>query len=359
MTLTSVLARACLVGLVAHAAAVAHPSGEAEQIAPPATWNDRVEHHRAEVDTLLGEARQNGMALLVIPTLNLDAQGKRDFHDQATRIRFTQQSSTMMRWNHKTDEGFAITVGHGEHKLNFPDLGPVFQTPRGKLTYQVIPVWPGEYRLNRIVYHQTQATPPKTGSKPIPSADILAKIGIAELTPTTDRDFKKTGPWPQKTEQGEDGLGNGCNLLLRLGGGCDELVRVFRWDASARIAIQDRNAEPVLVPGVDVQLSFAPIADITLEKGEVVLTDGFVLLDDQPVLAKNLCETALDFVRCAMQSITVERLPASIEDFRQAPGADTFNLPQVQTALRDLVYRAPNVHAKPVAGGSPNLLRAQ
>ena len=115
----------------------------------------------------------------------------------------------------------------------------------------------------------------------------------------------------------------------------------------------------MLVPGVDVQLTFAPIADITLEKGEVVLTDGFVLLDDQPVLARNLCEKSMDFVRCAMQSITLERLPASIADFRQAPGADTFNLPQVHTALRDLVYRAPNVHAKPVAGGSPNLLRAQ
>lgn len=358
MTLAALLARASLAGLFVHAAALAHPSGEPEQIAPPATWGDRVERHRAEVDTLLGDARQNGMALLVIPTLNLDAQGKRDFHDQATRVRFTQQSSTMMRWNHKTDEGFAITVGHGEHKLNFPDLGPVFQTPRGKLTYQVIPVWPGEYRLDRIAYHQMRAAPPKTG-KPVPAADMLTKVGIARITPTTDRDFKKTGPWPQKTEQGEDGLGNGCGLLLRLGGGCDELVRVFRWDASARMAIQDRNAEPVLVPGIDVELTFAPIAGITLDKGDVVLTDGFVLRDDQPVLAKNQCEKSTDAVRCAMQSITVERLPASIEDFRQAPGADTFNLPQVHTALRALVYRAPTVYAKPVSGDSPNLLRAQ
>jgi hypothetical protein len=358
MPLTSLLARACLLALFAHAAASAHPTGQPEPVASDASWDQRMDQRRASIDALLGKARQDGMALLVIPTLNLDAQGKRDFHDPATRMRFMQQSSTMMHWNHKADDGYAISVGHGEHKADIPDLGPLFQTPRGKLTYQVIPVWPGEYRLNRIAYHQMDATPPKA-VRSIPVADMLAKVGIAELTPTTDRDFKKTAPWSNSAEQADDRLGNGCSLVLRLGGGCDELARVFRWDASARIALQQRQAEAVQVPGVDVLLSFSPIADITLHQGEAVLTDGFVLLDDQPVLARNLCETSLDFVRCAVQSITVQRLPASLEDFRQAPGADTFNLPQTHAALRDLVYRAPNVHAKPVAGGSPNLLRAQ
>ena len=139
-------ARVCLIALFAPMLALAQPA-EPDFAARTAAL---VERHRVNVDGLLGNARQEGMALLVIPTLNLDAESPRDFNDDATRDRFVRQRSTFMHWNHKTDEGYAISAGAGDHKLKPTDPGPQFQTVRGKLLYQVIPVWPGEYRLNRI-----------------------------------------------------------------------------------------------------------------------------------------------------------------------------------------------------------------
>jgi hypothetical protein len=61
---------------------------------------------------------------------------------------------------------------------------------------------------------------------------------------------------------------------------------------------------------------------------------------------------------CTMDSITLTRLPASLEDFRQAPDAGSFKLPKLNEALRDLVYRAPTLYYKPESAAAPNLIRA-
>lgn len=362
MPLFPALARACLFGLFAHGIALAQPADEPAPLAIEATAEERAklaemaERHRVNVDNVLGLAPQDGMALLVIPTINLDAEGERDFDDRAARNRFARQSSTFMHWRKKTDDGYAISVGQGKHKFDPADVGSVFQTPRGAITYQVIPVWPGEYGLNRITYRQPRATIPELVER-VDLTARLEKSGMATLLETTDRDFRKTGPWPRQAKQNEDGLGVGCEVVLRFGGGCDEAAREYRWQVSAGIALNQGDAEAVPVRGFDAELIFAPMASIKLEKGEVVLTDGFLLRDGQPVLAKNMCDDLSGEVVCAIESLVVERLPASIEDFRQARSAGSFGLPQTEAALRGLVYRAPTIHGKPVAGATPNLLR--
>ncbi len=59
-----------------------------------------------------------------------------------------------------------------------------------------------------------------------------------------------------------------------------------------------------------------------------------------------------------MDSITLTRPPASLEDFRQAPDAGSFKLPKLNEALRDLVDRAPTLYYKPESAAEPNLIRA-
>ncbi|KAG0904922.1 hypothetical protein G6F32_017245 [Rhizopus arrhizus] len=61
---------------------------------------------------------------------------------------------------------------------------------------------------------------------------------------------------------------------------------------------------------------------------------------------------------CPMDSLTLTRLPASLDDFRQAPGAASFNLPKLDAALRDLTYRAPTLYYKPASAAEPNVIRA-
>jgi len=79
---------------------------------------------------------------------------------------------------------------------------------------------------------------------------------------------------------------------------------------------------------------------------------------DQPVMTPDSCEdTSLGPV-CTMDSLTLTRLPASLEDFRQAPSAGSFNLPKLDAALRDLTYRAPTLHYPPVSKAAPNQIRA-
>jgi len=157
MTLSRrVLALVCVSALLAPAAAWAQSPNDGKLAADAAAVRDR---HRGTTDKLLGEALQD-MALVVVPTVNFDAQPPRDFDDAATRDQFTRQSSTFLHWQHKTEKGFAITVGQGKHKFVFSDTGPMFQTTHGAVAYQVIPVWPGEYRLNRITYHQPRTALP-------------------------------------------------------------------------------------------------------------------------------------------------------------------------------------------------------
>jgi hypothetical protein len=344
------LGRVCLFALFAPAAGLTQPGADPTLDARAAAAAER---HRARTDDVLGRAREE-MALLVIPTVNLDAPPPRDFGDATTRVRFTRQSSTLMHWRHTTKEGVAFTVGQGPHKFNSADTGPLFQTPRGEVVYQVIPVWPGEYRLNRITYHQPQATAPAP-TRRLESSAMLDKLGMATLDETTDIDFRKTGPWPQPENPSDDGLGEGCQVTLRFGAGCDEAAREFRWRLNASLAVTGGVAERVPVAGVDTELLFSPVATITLKVGEAVLIDGFTLPGDQPVLGKDSCRTLAEKLICPLETMTLKRLPVSIEDFRQAPAAGSFNMPKLDAALRDLVYREPTYYFKPRAA-TPDLI---
>ena len=355
MSLWPKLARLCLVGLLAPTLAFALPPATPEMIAQAEAGAQRMRDNR---DAGLAQFVQEGMALLVIPTLNLDDGPKRDFDDQATREKFLRQQSMLTRWNHKTEHGLAITVGHGEHKLDIMDTGPMFQTAHGKLTYQVIPVWPGEYQLNRMTYH-VPGTTILGMTQPEGPTELLKKVGLSTMRHRYDDVFKKTGPWPQHKNETDDGLGQGCIVVLRLGGGCDEAAREYRWRVSAERAVAVGAAEQDEVAGVDADLTFAPIASITVEKGEVVLTDGFVLMEGQPVLVKDWCDPGRDQVMCPMQSFTVERLRTSLEDFRKAPSAASLQMPKLDGVLRNLVYRAPTLHMKPADKATPNVIRAE
>ncbi|WMD19135.1 hypothetical protein RAS12_21250 [Achromobacter seleniivolatilans] len=353
MPLFPTLARVSLLALLAPALALAQPV-EPDFAARTAAL---VERHRVNVDDLLGNARQEGMALLVIPTLNLDVGPQRDFEDDATRDRFVRQRSTFVHWNHQSEKDTVISAGAGDHKMNSGDPGPQFQTVRGKLLYQVIPVWPGEYRLNRITYHQPRTELPVT-VPPQSAMERLKKIGIATLHRTVDREFKMTAAQPQSGQDTDDGLGKGCEVVLRAGGGCDEAAREVRWRLNGEIASSAGSADAVSTSGFNAELVFSPIAAIKLEAGEAVLTDGFVLPVEQPVMTPNSCEdTSLGPV-CTMDSLTLMRLPGSLADFRQAPSASSFKLPQLDAALRDLVYRAPTLYYQPESKAAPDLIRA-
>ncbi|WP_343738251.1 hypothetical protein [Achromobacter sp.] len=348
MTLSRrVLAVVCVSALFAPLAALAQsPTDKALQAEATAMR----ERHRANTDKLFDQARED-MALVVIPTVNFDAQPQRDFDDAATRDRFTRQSSTLMHWQHVTDKGYAMTVGQGKHKFDTADLGPLFQTTHGAVAYQVIPVWPGEYRLNRITYHQPRTALPDTDAR-AKSMDYLKDLGMATLTETADVDFKKTGPWTPLPPS-EDILGSGCEVTLRFGNGCDEAAREYRWVEEAKRAVPERAAEMVPVAGVNTELLFTPLATITLKAGDVVLMDGFKMPDDQPVMVKDSCGVLAREWVCLLESMTLERLPASIEDFRKARTAATFQLPKLDAALQGLVYREPKYFFDPAAG-APN-----
>lgn len=356
MSLCPVLARLCLVGLLAPTLAFALPPADPEMVAQAEAIAERMRENRDS--GLAAFVQQDGMALLVIPTLNLDAGPKRDFDDPATRENFLRQQSMLTRWNHKTDGGLAITVGHGEHKLDILDPGPLFQTAQGKVTYQVIPVWPGEYQLDRIKYHVPNMTIPRMTWLPDTTAE-LETIGVSTMRYRDDDVYKKTGPWPQHKIETDDGLGVGCQVVLRLGGGCDEAARELRWQLSAERGVVAGTAEQDTAAGLDVDLTFDPIATIKLEKGEVVLTDGFVLMDGQPVMVEDMCAPGRDQMKCPMQSLTVERLRTSVEEFRQAPSAASLKMPKLDAVLQNLVYRAPKLHIKPVDKASPNVMRAE
>jgi len=107
------------------------------------------------------------------------------------------------------------------------------------------------------------------------------------------------------------------------------------------------------VAGVDTELLFTPLATITLEAGDVVLMDGYKMPDDQPVMVKDSCGVLAGEWVCLLESVALERLPASIEDFRKARSAASFELPKLDAALQELVYREPKYYFEPAAG-APN-----
>lgn len=355
MPLSTVLARVCLLGLMFPPLALALPPVDPEVAAAEAK---RAERQRMIGDKLLGDVQQD-MALLVIPTANLDAQAGRNFNDPAVREAYARQSSVLMHWEHTTEKGFfGITAGPGKHKFSKTDLGPIFQTARGELAYQVIPVWPGEYRLTRITY-QLPRTDLPTLDPYLEVLDMKREMAFATVSERVDFDFTTISPWPRYDKDTDDGLGQGCTVVMRLGGGCDEAARALRWQRDAARAVDAGAAEAVVVPGMDVDLSFAPIASITLKKGDVVLTDGFVLPDGQPVMDKDRCGYAEKQRTCGLESLLLRRLPVSIQEFRQAPSAASFDMPKLEAALQGLEYRAPTMLAKPANKATPNVIRAE
>ena len=359
MPLTSALMRVCLISLCVHGAVHARTEApaEAEQNKSRAElWDEGTERQRAWADEFLGDTREMGMALLVIPTINLDAQGPRNFDDPSVRADFVRQRSMKMRWLHHVNEHNAISVGYGKHKREAWDTGPLFQMTDGAITYQMIAVQPGRYRLARITYIQPGMREPAPHDKP--ASLSLDKAGVAVLNEFDMKDYRKTGHWSQAMKR-DDGMGTGCPLVLRVGDGCTEEAREFRWGMSARSAVKGGVAEVIEIPAIDAELTFSPVAEITLAEGDVVLTDGFVLPADQPKLAEDTCQVLANDLMCSLDTLTVERLPASLKSFRQATGLKAYGMTKTEAALRNLVYRAPKIHAKPVPGASPNLLRVE
>lgn len=354
MPLSTVLARVCLMGFLLPAVAPATPP---ETPKPSGVEAERAERLRTNGDALLGDALQ-GMALVVIPTVNLDAQAGRDFDDPAVRDKFARQGSVLMRWQDKTEADFGISAGPGEHRFNKTDIGPIFQTTRGAVTYQVIPVWPGEYQLTRITYQQRRTDLPKLDAD-LEVLDMKREMAYASLRERVDFDFKKIDSAPKQEEDTSDGLGQGCMMMMRLGDGCDEAAKALRWELNGQRAVAAGAAERQEVPGMDVELSFAPVASITLSKGDVVLTDGFVLQDGQPVMRTDMCGYWAGERLCGLQSLIVQRLPASLQDLRQARSAASFNMPRLEAALQRLEYRAPTMLVEPADKATPNVIRAE
>lgn len=358
MPLTSALVRACLISLCVHAAAHAQTeaSADAEQTKSRAEqWDEGTERQRAWADDFLGDTREMGMALLVIPTINLDAQGTRDFDDPAVRADFVRQRSMKMRWLHHENEHNAISVGYGKHKREAWDTGPLFQMTDGAITYQMIAVQPGRYRLARLTYTRPGEREPTPQEKPARLS--VEKAGVAIFNEFDVKDYRKTGRWSHAMKR-DDGMGTGCPLVLRVGDGCTEEAREFRWNMDARSAVKNGTAEVIEIPSIDAELLFSPVAEITLAEGDVVLTDGFALRADQVEVAEDTCQVLANDLMCTLDALTIERLPASLQSFRQAPGLKVHGMTNTEAALRDLVYRAPKIHAKSVPG-SPNLLRVE
>jgi len=83
------------------------------------------------------------------------------------------------------------------------------------------------------------------------------------------------------------------------------------------------------------------------------------LPDGQPVMDKDMCGYAEKQRTCGLESLLVRRLPVSIQEFRQAPSAASFDMPKLEAALQGLEYRAPTMLAKPANKATPNVIRAE
>lgn len=289
-------------------------------------------------DRMYPSALGAGMSVVVIPTINLDykyahdnAEYGKEFHADLTH---------MLRWMKVGGTPTTFQSGLKRDALYDLDIGitgTFFQYTHGPYLYQVYIVEPGTYNLVGQSFEIRETSAPQ--AQWTNGSEHQSDVGELMIYEIKRPKYYTELEWQDAQYRTDQVSGSYCTTVRMIN---QECVNWETWTQDVTTMTSQagyyNRTRSKMVDAVIAEHNFArPFASFTVAPGEAVVLDG--LYAEYPNADFNLADClrqSHEKIRCSLGSVTLARLPGSLETFQSSDFARRkyANLAQVAAVMR-------------------------
>jgi hypothetical protein len=300
------------------------------------------------LDALYKRALAAGKAIVIIPSINLDAKYQGSDLAAKHAAFWADQTSTTI-WQATGDPRDLFKVGYDAMIGKVGLHGYGFHFAAGRAFYLAYIVNPGTYTITGNTVEVERATLPEAGE-----ARPSAKPGLGQisLVPTKNTEYYQTQEWFNAVYADRTIKNDYCTLTV-VGGPCVQwytdtnTVRDQVAPAGYRTVTNAKQVDGV-VAAAKLTREFA---SFKVAPGDAVMVDGFFALYPNVGFDEGTCTSHGGSVQCDMREYALVRIPASLEHLKDPNAQAALEyLPGLAEILNGVKLREVDVAAK--AGGA-------
>lgn len=292
-------------------------------------------------DSMFAAALNAGMAVVIMPTINLDSQPY-NFSSYRDINIYTTLRSGVTEWVNPAHPTLGFRAGNTQRLDVVGPTGSFYEAASARRRYQVYVVAPGHYDLRGALYSMPNARKPATSSV----RPTSARVGLVTLREAMFRMEDIVTDWSNPKNTTKTVIDTYCTSARVSRGECG-IWELSRSAAKAPApAYQLRPSIPVSGLATYVHLD-EPFAGFDIKSGEVLLMDG--LYPEAPAATFNDTDckrSGVDRIECGARSATLVRVLASLEDFRSVANPAKSGLPKMAASLQKAQYRELKIRAR-------------
>lgn len=304
--------------------------------------NNKIRNNALE--QILQQALASGKSFVIIPALNLDSKYTPNQAINEPVAFWADQTSTTV-WQNVDNPKDTLKVGFDESLNNIGLNGYLYSFVSGKSHYHLFIVNPGTYTIAGHSYEIKRTELPEVSDKQLNAPSRLGKVFFIE---TKNMDFYKTQEWSDAVYADRQVSQSYCTVTHVASGACvawgstthnvKDQVQAAGWQTRTKSQLVSK-----LVIATNLTKNFA---SFKVNKGEVVMVDGFVAEYPNSNFNSNACQSLnQSTIQCTLEKYSLIRVPAHVKDIQQP----TIDLPVLSKILSSAQYRKATIKAAPDA----------
>lgn len=296
------------------------------------------------MDALYQRALAAGKAIVMIPSINLDAKYA-DGESQVKHAQFWADETSTTIWQATDDPKNIIKVGYDASAYKTGQHGYFHHFAADRAFYLLYIVNPGTYSITGHTVEMERTTLPEASGGKKAAKPALGQIS---LMPTKNTEYYQTQSWFDAVYADRTVKSDYCAAAI-VGGPC------VQWESS-RSTVRDQLSEggyrtitqAKKVDGLVIATKLTrDFATFKVAPGEAVMVDGFYAQDPSVKFDKDACALQSGGLQCDMREYSLVRIPAHLEDLKNANAQQSLQfLPGLTKILGTMQLRQPTVAAK-------------
>lgn len=309
--------------------------------------NERVQKLQEATDNMFAAGMNAGMAVVIMPTINLDSQPY-NFSSYRDINIYTTLSSGVTEWVNPAHPAQGFRTGNTQKLAVVGPTGSFYEAASARRRYQVYVLVPGHYDLRGAFFSTPNASKPLTTSVR-PASRQIGKLTMREAMFRMD---DTVTDWTNPKNTSKIVIDTYCTSARVSRGECGAWELGQPAAKTTAPVYQMRPSIPV--SGLASYVHFdEPFAGFDIKPGEVLLMDGFY--PEAPAATFNDADckrSGADRIECGLRSATLTRIPASLEDFRDVANPAAAGLPKMAASLQKAQYRELKISAREAKSNS-------
>lgn len=296
------------------------------------------------MDALYQRALASGKAIVMIPSINLDAKYA-DGETQTKHAAFWADETSTTIWQAADEPKNIIKVGYDASAYKMGQHGYFHHFAADRAFYLLYIVNPGTYSITGHTVEVERSTLPEANGTKKSAKPTLGQIS---LMPTKNTEYYQTQDWFDAVYADRTVKSDYCSVTI-VGGPC------VQWDSSSstvRDKLSDGGYRTITqakqVDGLVIATKLTrEFASFKVAPGEAVMVDGFYAQDPNVHFDKEACALQSGGLQCDMREYSLVRIPAHLEDLKNTNAQTSLQfLPGLTKILDTMKLRQPTVAAK-------------